>query len=657
MAWRMLYLTLLLSSTGFLLLTAVVIRRRQPFPGRSLFALLSVAIALWTFTSAAILASGMPALRIGFAKIQYIGIESVAPLWLMFVLRYTGQPRMSRNWRWLLWLIPVMTMGLAATNELHALVWSDIREVADADGTRLIFSHGGWFWLSAVYNYSVLGAGMVVLARALTLHRAVHRYQSLALMVAAAVPWLANLLYLVRLLPGGLDPTPLAFSFSSLVCAWALIHLQLLDLMPVARERLFERMSEGVIVIDRHGRVIDLNPASYQLLGGQPLHMIGLPIESILPGFSLASEMEGEPQVIGMRAEAGFAELEARAIALQSAGSYGEGRLLILRDVTAQRQVERELTQLRSFNERIIQQMAEGVALIGADRRISFANPAMASLLGYDQEALIGRHWREFVAAHHLDQMIALDLRRPESGTRRFEVDLVRADGGRISVLAALSGDGAEMVVVFIDMTERYVIERSLREANVQLMQQLIQIHQLQDELREQAIRDMLTGLYNRRYLEETLQIELARAARQRSSVGVVLIDLDRFKDLNDTHGHRAGDQMLQVVARTLQGLTRDGDVVCRYGGEEIAVVLAQVDAPTAYARAEQWRLAVEALTLSLDEQELRATISLGIALFPHDGTTIEGLLHAADTALYAAKSAGRNRVVTAAALVSERAG
>jgi diguanylate cyclase (GGDEF)-like protein/PAS domain S-box-containing protein len=171
----------------------------------------------------------------------------------------------------------------------------------------------------------------------------------------------------------------------------------------------------------------------------------------------------------------------------------------------------------------------------------------------------------------------------------------------------------------------------------------------LRETLRHQAIRDPLTGLFNRRYMEESLERELHRAARHNIALGVIMLDLDHFKRFNDTFGHAAGDTILRELGNLLHSQLRGEDIACRYGGEEFALII--LDAPLAVViqRAEQLRAAVRQLNVTYREQSLgTVTLSLGVAVYPDHGITTEELLRAADTALYQAKAAGRNCVVTA---------
>lgn len=168
----------------------------------------------------------------------------------------------------------------------------------------------------------------------------------------------------------------------------------------------------------------------------------------------------------------------------------------------------------------------------------------------------------------------------------------------------------------------------------------------LRETLRQQSIRDALTGLFNRRYLEETFEREVRRAQRHQLPMGLIMLDIDHFKRVNDTYGHEAGDLLLQALGGLLKANVRGEDVACRYGGEEFALLLPGADLEQTAARAEHVRRAVADLQVSHQGQPLgKITASMGVAAFPMQGTRLGELLRAADFALYTAKQEGRNRV------------
>jgi len=191
--------------------------------------------------------------------------------------------------------------------------------------------------------------------------------------------------------------------------------------------------------------------------------------------------------------------------------------------------------------------------------------------------------------------------------------------------------------------------QKNLGRANRSLKSELKNNEELRAQLREQTIRDPLTQLYNRRYLEETLQREISRCEREKLPVSVVMLDIDFFKSVNDTYGHAAGDAMLKQLGAMLLNSSRRGDVACRYGGEEFAIVLPGASLEIAWQRAEKWRKQFAETELEFGPFRIGATISLGVACYPKHSLTGAGALAAADQGLYQAKQTGRNRTCLAA--------
>ena len=179
-----------------------------------------------------------------------------------------------------------------------------------------------------------------------------------------------------------------------------------------------------------------------------------------------------------------------------------------------------------------------------------------------------------------------------------------------------------------------------------QIVRQNAQLEESHVLLREQSVRDHVSGLFNRRYLEETLERELHRAARLETPLGIVMMDVDRFKELNDQFGHAAGDEVLRGMGALLKASLRFADIACRYGGDEFTLILPDAPKQVVQERAEQVRRDVAALEVRFLGRPLPAlTLSMGVAVFPDDGATAVALLGASDVALYRAKQGGRDRV------------
>jgi diguanylate cyclase (GGDEF)-like protein len=261
----------------------------------------------------------------------------------------------------------------------------------------------------------------------------------------------------------------------------------------------------------------------------------------------------------------------------------------------------------------LVSQSLVGIVLI-EDGKFSYSNARFDEMFGYSADEV--RNLRPTDVAIESDRAFAAEnLRKRVSG----EVDHVDVGGKLI------------LISLVLDITERTRAER--------------EVQALQARLRDQSTHDALTGLYNRRYLEQTLGRELVLAERAGHPVSVIMGDLDRFKAVNDRLGHLAGDEVLRVFGDLLKRQARGSDIYCRYGGEEFLLVLPGMAEASAIERAELLRSAIAAAPVAYGVSEIAVTASFGIATFPRHGRTGDELIAAADSALYAAKTAGRNRV------------
>jgi diguanylate cyclase len=219
--------------------------------------------------------------------------------------------------------------------------------------------------------------------------------------------------------------------------------------------------------------------------------------------------------------------------------------------------------------------------------------------------------------------------------------------GGQVQGLLILAAKDA---LAPLDSREDLANLRHLGSALADSMSLALSNIALRDRLRTQSLRDPLTGLYNRRYMEDTLGRFLALSSRSGSSTAVIMIDLDNFKDLNDRYGHAKGDAVLRDVAAQIVGTLRPTDVVCRYGGEEIIAILPDCALADAVAKAEQIRLRIQGVT---DTQGCPVSASLGVAAMPETSVRGEELVPDADASLYLAKASGKNCVFSAERVTS----
>jgi len=283
--------------------------------------------------------------------------------------------------------------------------------------------------------------------------------------------------------------------------------------------------------------------------------------------------------------------------------------------------------------------MPDGLIVIDHQMRIVDWNTAALRIWHLDDSPIMGTSiadhipgWSDIIPDPPPDAFTgSLQEGDEDSTCHHIDVELRR--------LATRSAGLDGWIVLFHDSTQLRAAELRLQEANARL-------EALNRELLRQAIHDGLTGLFNRSYLDEALPRELARAERDNRPIGLLILDIDHFKQVNDRHGHSAGDRVLARVARLVRTLVRAGDIPCRYGGDELVAVMPGATREEALQAGERIRSSVAEDRAVADVDPV--TVSIGVAVYPEDATTATDLFRHADRALYEAKDLGRNRVVGA---------
>lgn len=331
--------------------------------------------------------------------------------------------------------------------------------------------------------------------------------------------------------------------------------------------------------------------------------------------------------------------------------------LTVMVDITERRQVEEELAMERRRLTDILAGTNVGTWEWNIQTGKTIFNERWAGIIGYTLNELAPASietWIKFVHPDDLTRSEELLDRHFKGELDYYEMEarMRHKNGNWVWVLdrgkvATWTEDGKPLLMsgTHQDITERKQSEELLKQANEQLLAKVTEIERLQDELREQALRDPLTGLYNRRYLSETLNREVVRTKRSQQSLSIITMDVDHFKKVNDTCGHQAGDLFLKEVANLIKNHARGYDSVCRYGGEEFLMVLPGASTADAVMRADEIRQRCAAFIVTYEGKELHVTISMGVATYPDHDMDIERVIVKADQALYHSKNSGRNRV------------
>lgn len=484
--------------------------------------------AIWSFGYSMTLLNTELSQKVFWFNLSQIGPDFTPIFWFFLTLEHTGhQNLLQKKWINSVFIFPVFTTVLMWTNNWHHLLRRSVTlNPIGNNPTYLSIERGPWFYFESVYGYIFILLSLYLLIRFVNVSSS--KKQTWVLICSMLIPIVSNLLDIFQINP--LRPfgaTCIAFSITGIILAWGLFRQHFLDIAPIARTVVLEKIGDGVVVLDKKHRIVDVNPAAYQLF---------------------RIECDSLSLVIGTKIE------------------------------------------------------------------------DMISL------------WPEWKEPFLLVNDTRTEMELKVKGEHRF-----------YTVTSSLLTDHRHKslgwVIIFNDITE-------IRGANKCLQDQLDEIKRLQEQLREQAIHDELTGCYNRHYLTEMLVRESLRANREHKTVALMMLDIDYFKQVNDDYGHINGDLILQVIGKNLQQWVRVEDTVYRYGGEEFLIVLPGIYLQAITERANDICRRIAELQFPVTPvAKIAVTVSIGVALYPLHGDDINQVLIYADQALYDAKRAGRNTV------------
>lgn len=443
------------------------------------------------------------------------------------------------------------------------------------------------------------------------------------------------------------------------------VHRQLESSLKTSETRfrlLFENMQEGFslneIITNPSGQVIDFrvleaNSAFSRQMGLRPADMVGKTGREITPNITPSQiEAFGNVALTGQPLDAENYSLTTNRHLRIRAFSPQRGQFAsIVEDVSQEREVEKSLRDSESKYRALFENGFYAILIFDQHTlRILDANDAFLQMYGYERRDIFNGLSLLDLSTETTDTMTNIHRALQSNSTAYLSLRYHHKNDGTELPIEMVAGaftwrNRAVIFAIIHDITDRKNAERSLVQAHNELRTQMNKIQQLQGKLKEQAIRDPLTGLHNRRYLNETLPRELSRAEREGAPLSVIIADIDYFKKINDSYGHPFGDIVITELAQIIKNCARESDLTCRYGGEEFLLALPGVSLEDAKQRAEEIRQACAEAPLDLDIRKLSVYMSFGIATYPQHGNTAHEIIARADQALYISKNNGRNCV------------
>jgi PAS domain S-box-containing protein len=473
------YAIILLISTIITLYLAFYSWNRRSNPNALYFSFLMLAVSIWSITGAFEMATVTFSIKILWSQLSYIGIAVVGPFWLLFTLTYTNNDQwLQRKFIAILMIIPVIILILVATNSWHGLIWPTITPSSSQPGAILIYGHGTGFYLNALYTYILMFIGLILLIQFLIQSPKLYQKQIFIVLIAAIVPIIANVLYIIQESPvEGLDPTPFAFTITGILIGYSIFRYKLLDIVPVAYNNLFTKLSSGVLVINSQKRIVDINPTAEELLGIKP-EIIGSLVEEKLNQFrelypldNIKSEIKKEIKI-----KKPPLWLDIQIISLDKK-EQRLGWLITFSNISARKKAESSLKKSEKEYRDLVASSLIGIYKTDLDGKLLFANNALLDIFGYNKSDDISNLMISSRYKNLDERKFILKKLKEEGKIKEYEVELLKKSQEPINILLSATMDGNTISGMIMDITESKKAEKQIKSSLLEKEMLLKEIH------------------------------------------------------------------------------------------------------------------------------------------------------------------------------------
>ncbi len=665
------------------LFSAWLLWSRRIAKGALPLAFLFISISIWSISYAFELAVPSYTASVFWLKNEYFGIVSVPVFWLLFCLRYTNLKKPTdRNFLIIFSIIPLITLGLAFTNDYHQLIWSK-HTLTSMYGIELLkLDYGRWFWIHIIYSYLLYLAGLYFLIQTYLKTPSNMRLQIRLILLAGLIPGIANYIYLTDSNPLPMvDLTALSFTISGTLIIYVLFFHRFLDIIPIARNTTIENMRDGIIVVDLRDRIVDVNPAAEKIIKSSFSEVVGQSASEVLSDLAewitLSKEQQTPVKVITI-GEGQNKQLFVLNL-LPLSDSQGElvGHSILFHNNTESHKLNKDL-KIQADRLAVLYEIGKAItSTLDIDTLLELIFKQLSRVIASDA----------YFVALYLENEHKLDIRILYDQNQRFPSEIVNADEGisswivehRKPLLIHDLRKELDILPAKPIMVGEKKLSRSWLGVPMQIENELIGLlvvtsyapnmfsnsdQQLLEQIAQQAVLsilnarnyqeatrqaklDSLTGVSNHKNLIDILYQESEAALTSLTPLSMIMLDIDHFKIYNDTYGHIIGDEVLRLTVQAIESHIKKTDTVGRWGGEEFGIILPNATTTQANMVANRIRRTLSELPLFNIEGNTipKPTISQGIASMPEHTTDADELVIIADRALYRAKSKGRDQV------------
>lgn len=603
-------------------------------------------------------------------KVEYLGISFIPVVWLMFVLNFTGYRDSLKKYKIvLLYIIPVTTLILNYTNDFHHLFYKKLYMNNDSIFPIVEMIQGPWYWVNIVYTYALFFIGLMILIMAYSKAVSIIRKQILYIIIAWVIPWISDVIYVLRLLPFHLDLCPLAFSVAGIISSYAIFKFKLLKLTPIALEKVFSNMLDGVIILDAENNIVNFNNSSKNIIselkyiepGDKKIDEVFKEYKEVLKAVNSDFYNEG---LISIKSKEQLKWYKMNINYIYRNTDEIMGKILILNEVTAEKENEEKINKLLKLKEAMLKigysfnetynindflQLVLDEVINCVDERSSGTvllldqdgNLKIAAAKGYDSEKAknfsvkLEEHRVWFNNGENIDRTVIFnDIDKMKN------IRMLDSEEGRIksSVSSPIIIDNK--LYGFLNIDSMY--NNFFNEGDLKLMEYMrnqvsiaITKHKLYEETVYLSRYDKLTNVYNRNYFEQLLNNIIYNDNTNKNEYFVAVFDLNELKFVNDNYGHLVGDELIKTFSAGISSLARASDIIGRFGGDEFVGVFFNLDSKSLINRFEELNQHFKNNPIIFGENKIICSYSYGIVNFPKDGMEYDQLIKIADKRMY----------------------
>lgn len=474
------YAILLLISTSITLYLAFYSWNKRLNPNAYFFSFVMIAVSIWSICGAFEMASVDIATKILWSQLSYLGIVMIGPTFLLFTMSYTDHKKyLNKQFAAALMIIPAIILFLVATNSWYGLIWPTITPTSSQPGAILIYGHGIGFYLNSLYTYILLTIGILLLLQSIIRSPKLFQKPALMVLIGALIPTIANTFYLTEYSPIiGLDLTPFAFTLTGILVAYSIFKYKLLDIMPIAYNKLFEKMGSGALVIDSNKGIIEINKAAMDILKINN-ELLGKNIEENLNEFRELYplnyiKLESKKEIKLEKPKKMWLDTMITSLVNDK---QQLGWLITFSDISARKNAEHLVEKSEKEYRDLVDNALVGVYKTDIEGNILFTNDSMIKMLGYDIKEDFKNFSSPDIYKNPDDRNLILNKLKKDGILERCEVDLKKRNGDKITILLNSKLQGNIISGMIMDITKKKIADEQIKKSLAEKEMLLKEIH------------------------------------------------------------------------------------------------------------------------------------------------------------------------------------